>query len=503
MTQHVTVRLSSGAVRGRRLDGHLSFRGIPYAAAPIGDRRWRPPAPVEPWTGIRDATVPGNPAPQLAQSFADVTSVDEDCLTLDITVPEAAQGAGRPVLVWLHGGGGTNGNAAAYDAQRLAVAGDVVVVAPNFRLGVFGCFGHPGLADGGTFGLQDQQAVLRWVRREIARFGGDPANVTLVGESYGALMIAAHLVSPASAGLFHRAILQSAFSVLGTTPAHTFIPGVPALPPRWSPMAELEQFGDAVAAERGWVTPGSDPESALAQLRRVPVTDLLQASDSFIRPAFGGTTLPESPSTAIPAGRFHRIPLMLGAMRDEARFFVGLFADLVGNPVTAESYPRLVAEAFGDSADLVAARYPLDGFPTPSLAWAQIATDRAWALPAWELGRAFAAHTGTWFYEFADRAAPSLVPLPGFPTGAQHSSALAYQFDFPGGGTSLSAAQREFANRMNQYWTAFARHGDPARADLPDWPDVSTGYVQSLAPERIGGTDYVADHSLDFWGRMP
>lgn len=266
MTQHVTVRLSSGAIRGRRLDGHLLFRGIPYAAAPIGDRRWRPPAPVEPWPRVRDATEPGNPAPQSAQSFADVTSIDEDCLTLDITVPEA-QGIGRPVLVWLHGGGGTNGSAAAYDARRLAVAGGVVV-APNFRLGAFGCFGRPALADGGTFGLRDQQAVLRWVRREIARFGGDPANVTLVGESYGALMIAAHLVSPASAGLFHRAILQSAFSVLGTTPPHTFIPGVPALPPRWSPVAELERFGAAVAAERGWVTPGSDPESALGPVSK-------------------------------------------------------------------------------------------------------------------------------------------------------------------------------------------------------------------------------------------
>ncbi|MDP9869781.1 MULTISPECIES: carboxylesterase family protein [Streptosporangium] len=212
MTRHVTVRLSGGAIRGRRLDGHLSFRGIPYAEAPVGERRWRPPVPVAPWPGVRDATVPGNPAPQSAQSFADVTSVDEDCLTLDVTVPEAP-GTGRPVMVWLHGGGGTNGTAAVYDPRRIAVAGDVVVVAPNFRLGVFGCFGYPGLADGGTFGLRDQQAALRWVQREIARFGGDPANVTLVGESYGALTIAAHLVSPASAGLFHRAILQSGFAI--------------------------------------------------------------------------------------------------------------------------------------------------------------------------------------------------------------------------------------------------------------------------------------------------
>jgi para-nitrobenzyl esterase len=269
-----------------------------------------------------------------------------------------------------------------------------------------------------------------------------------------------------------------------------------------SEIAELDQLGAATAAEHGWVTPGSDPEAALAQLRRVPVADLLQASAAFIRPAFGGPTLPESPAAALPAGRFHRMPLMLGTTRDEARFLVGLFADFAGNPVTAESYPRLAAEAFGDAADEVAARYALDRFPTPSLAWAQICTDRAWARPAWEMGRAFAAHTDTWFYEFADRDAPPIVPLPGFPTGAQHSSELVYQFDFPGG-PSLSAAQRELADRMNRYWAAFATHGDPACVDLPAWPDVGTGHVQSLTPERIGGTDYVAEHRLDFWARMP
>jgi para-nitrobenzyl esterase len=498
----VTVPLSSGAVRGRGLEGHLSFRGIPYAAPPVGERRWRAPAPVVPWSGVRDATAPGTPAPQLARSFADVTALDEDCLTLDVTVP-AAPGTGRPVLVWLHGGGGTNGSTAGHDPRRLAITGDVVVVAPHSRLGVLACFGYPGLANGGTFGLQDQQAALRWVQREITRFGGDPANVTLAGESYGASMVAAHLASPASAGLFHRAVLQSAFAVTGGgTPAHTLFPGVPALPPRWVPADELARIGAATAAERGWVAPGSDPASALAQLRRVPVAELLAASDSFIRPAFGGATLPESPADALPAGRFHRVPLLLGATRDEARFFVGLFADLTGNPVTAESYPRLLREAFGVAADEVAARYPLDRFPAPSLAWAQVCTDRAWARPAWELAGAVAAHTRTWFAEFADPDAPAPVPLPGLPTGALHGSELAYQFDVPGAPV-LSPAQRDLAEVMNRYWTTFAAAGDPAVAGLPAWPTVDTGHVQSLAPGRIGPTDYVAAHALDFWTRMP
>ncbi|HEY3709328.1 MAG TPA: carboxylesterase family protein [Amycolatopsis sp.] len=493
MTETVTVRLTDGTIRGLQRGDHHAFQGIPYAAAPIGERRWRAPAPVEPWSGVRDATEPGPPAPQTAQAFDAAASVDEDCLTLNVTVP-AAPRTGRPVLVWLHGGGGTNGTAAGYDPRRLAVTGDVVVVAPNFRLGALGWFGHPGLDGSGTFGLQDQQAALRWVQREIPRFGGDPANVTLVGESHGALTVAAHLTAPGSAGLFHRAVLQSVFGVLGPTPAHLFMPGIPALPPMWSPVAELEQLGAAVAIEHGWVEPGSDPESALTQLRRVPVVDLLPASGAFIRPAFGGGVLPESPADALAAGRFERMPLMLGTTQDEARFFAGL----AGNPVTAESYPQLLAGAFGDSAGEVAARYPVGSFAGPSLAWARVSTDRAWARPVWELSGMLAAHTETWLYEFADEDAPVLFP--GFPAGAQHGSELAYQFDLPGGPT-LSTAQQELAEQMNRYWTAFATRGDPAVPGLPDWPGA--GHVQSLAPGRIGGIDYVTEHSLDFWARMP
>lgn len=497
---NVTVTLGCGAVRGRRRDGHLTFHGIPYAAAPVGERRWRAPTAVEPWAGVRDATTPAAPAPQLAQSFTEADSLDEDCLTLDVTVPASATRK-RPVLVWLHGGGGTNGSGAVYDAGRLAVTGEVVVVTPQFRLGVLSYFGHPGLADGATFGLQDQQAALRWVRREIARFGGDPGNVTLAGSSHGALQVAAHLTAPGSAGLFHRAVLQSPFGMLGPTPAHTFIPGGPALPPMWSPVAEVERLGAAVAEERGWVRPGSDPEAALAQLRAVPVGELLTVSDAFIRPAFGGAVLPESPAVAITSGRFSRVPVLLGTTRDEARFFVALFADAVGRPVTAGDYPRMLGEAFGAAADEVAARYPLPADTTPSLAWARLCTDRAWAWPAWELGQAFAAHTPTWFYEFADRDAPAPVPVPGFPGGAQHGSELAYQFDLAGVPTPPTA-QREWGECLNRYWAAFAESGDPARADLPPWPDLGTGHVQSLAPARIGGVDYVAEHHLDLWSRL-
>ncbi|MEU3269641.1 carboxylesterase family protein [Saccharomonospora sp. NPDC006951] len=498
MTQHVSVSLSGGTVRGLRHDEHLSFIAIPYAAPPSGDRRWRAPQPAGPWRGVRDAKGPGTPAPQLAQSFADGTSLDEDCLTIDVTVPAGARNSPRPVVVWLHGGGGTNGSPSECDPHRLAITGDVIVVAPRFRLGVFGCFGYPGLPGSGTFGLQDQQAALRWVRDEIAHFGGDPGNVTLMGESYGAQTVAAHLVSPASEGLFHRAILQSPFAILGPTPANTLIPGIPALPPRWIPVAELERLGEATAVDKGWVSPGTDPARALDALRKVPAKELLAVSGDFIRPGFGGGALPRDPAAVLREGGFHPVPVLLGTTRDEARFFVGL----AGNPVTAEDYPRLLAEAFGEHTTEVTARYPLADHASPGLAMARVSTDRAWAWPAWELANALSARTRTWFYEFADTGAPALLPLPGFPSGAQHGSELMYQFDLAGGPV-LSAEQRELGEAMNRYWTAFATHGDPACPGLPGWPDASTGHVQSLAPGTIGGTDYAVRHQLGFWRRMP
>lgn len=501
MTEDMVVQLTTGAVRGLCHEGWCSFRGIPYAAPPVGERRWRAPAPVAVWSGVRDATRPANPAPQPAQSPAEADSVDEDCLTLDVTLPESA-GSGRPVVVWLHGGGGTNGAGDSRDPHRFARTGDVIVVTPNYRLGVLACFGYPGLQDSGTFGLQDHQAVLRWVQREVPRFGGDPGNVTLAGESYGALMLAAHLTSPRSQGLFHRAILQSPFAVLGPTPAHTFIPGVPELPPRWVAQDELRTLGEATAVERGWVRSGSDPVEALDELRQVPVAELLGVSNTFIRPAFGGPVLPESPAAAILARRFHRVPALLGGTSDEAAYFVDALAELMGTPVTTETYPKLLVEAFGDDADVVAARYPLDRFPSPSRAWARLSTDRAWAWPTWELGRTLAEATPTWRYEFADPGAPPPVPLPGLSAGAQHASELAYQFDVPWN-VPLSAPQRELGELINRYWTGFARTGSPARDDLPPWPRADTGHVQRLTPGQVGGVDFAAEHLLDLWAAMP
>lgn len=249
------VELHSGRVRGLTYEKYRLFQGIPYAAPPVGERRWCSPQPVDPWPQVRDATEPGSPCPQLPQDFADIASLDEDCLFLNVTAPRT--GGSKPVMVWLHGGGGANGEGAIFDAHRLAVAEDVVVVTPNSRLGIFGNFGYPSLAGGGGFGIEDQQAVLRWVQRNIDAFGGDPGNVTLFGESYGGLNVSAHLVAPGSAGLFHRAIVQSGFALL-RSPAGAWAPGSPEMPAMWLSTVELEELAEHLVGQLGWVQPGKE-----------------------------------------------------------------------------------------------------------------------------------------------------------------------------------------------------------------------------------------------------
>ncbi|ONI89105.1 hypothetical protein ALI22I_16460 [Saccharothrix sp. ALI-22-I] len=243
------VTTASGDVRGTDGNGVRRFRGIPYAAPPVGERRWRTPQPVTPWTGVRDATGSGPVCVQPeAPDMPDGTRRDpppqsEDCLTLDVTTP-ARPGAGRPVMVWIPGGGFVTGAGSIYDPARLVRAGDVVVVTVNYRLGVFGFFAHPRLGDS-NFGLHDQVAALRWVRANIAAFGGDPAEVTLAGASAGGMSACTLMTSPTARGLFHRAIVQSGSCLTGH-PAGAFGEGVGAIS-TWHPVSTIQGTGQALA----------------------------------------------------------------------------------------------------------------------------------------------------------------------------------------------------------------------------------------------------------------
>ncbi|GAA4608432.1 carboxylesterase family protein [Actinoplanes octamycinicus] len=471
------VRTDAGVIRGVDHDGYRTFEGIPYAAPPTGDLRWRAPQPVTPWPGVRPATSAG---PACAQLPADPESPSgEDCLYLNVTAPRDGR-TRRPVVVWLHGGSFQTGSGGMYDAHRLAVRGGAVVVTVNYRLGVLGYLGLPGLAGSGTFGLQDQQAALRWVRRNAAAFGGDPGNITLAGQSAGGMSVCAQLTSPGAAGLFQRAIIQSG-SCLVDWPAELFYPNVGA-GSQWSPVAAVRSAGERLAAGFGC---GAD---AIGCLRGQPVAALLDATPgvglkAFATPAYGTGVLPHHPAEALRRGAFSRVPVLSGSNLDEHRGF------LAGLQVTPDQYAGMLRTAFGERAGQVAAAYPVSSYPTPALAWAAVATDRIWACPTLAGDQLLARRTPTYAYEFAERHGPA--PSTGYPWGAFHGAELAFLFDT---WWLAGTPQPELADRMIDIWSRFAATG------RTDWSRFkSDASVRAIAAGVDGDVDLGREHHCGLW----
>ncbi|GAA2756039.1 carboxylesterase/lipase family protein [Actinopolymorpha rutila] len=510
------VRTDRGLVAGTATGDYRLFQGIPYAAPPTGRLRWANPRPAAHWDGVRPATRPGNPCPQTPGEVPG-GSTTEDCLYLNVTTPASAgtkdtagtkNTAGpkrtRPVVVWVHGGGFTSGAGSSYDARRMAVRGDVVVVTVNYRLGVFGYFALPGLRGGGDFGLQDQLAALRWVRHNIGAFGGDPHNVTLAGESAGGMSTCAFLTAPAAAGLFQKGIMQSG-SCLLEWPENTWYPGMPAFAP-YAPLAEVEEFGKETAADLHC----ADPRTALALacLRKVEPEKLLGVDQPYNMPAYGTPLLPRDPAEALRTGHFRKVPVISGGNRDEG---AGNAAALENNqPLTEQAYLDLLTGTFGaDAGRQVAAHYPVAAFGTPAQAWAAVISDRPWACPTLRGNQLLARRTTTYAYEFADRTAPDLgaPPPPNFRLGAAHALDLPYVFDFSAYGLHLDLAQQRLSDQMVGYWTRFAATGNPNGPGLPAWRAFGPGdtAAPALATRADGGVapvDLAARHQCGFWAHL-
>lgn len=477
------VRTEGGTLRGSAANGVREFQGIPYAAPPVGELRWQDPRPAAPWAGERDAT-----KPQLACAQSSPQPerwAGEDCLYLNVTAP--AGGRGEPVVVWLHGGQFTSGAGSLFDPVRWVERGDVVVVTVNFRLGAFGHFAHPGLPGSGTFGLRDQQAALAWVKRNAAAFGGDPGNVTLAGQSSGAMSSCAQLTSPLAAGLFDKAVLQSGGCDVNW-PDDLDFRGQPA-GKVFLPLPEVEATGRRTAAELGCT--GAD-DAVLACLRALPAEELEPLTGRFANPAYGTPVLPAEPAKALATGVFHRVPVLAGSTRDEGTMSAASYDS--GNPIGEQTYDEVLTTAFGPDRPLVEAVYPRSAYGSAAEAWAAITTDRKWACPQYDTSRKLARHTSVHQYEFADPAPPPMSPEPpAMPMGAYHTSELWSLFDLYGIPAPLNPAQRRLSERMIDYWTAFARTGDPG------WPGFRAGNAQQLAPDRIGPVDLAAEHHCDFW----
>jgi para-nitrobenzyl esterase len=491
------VRTSQGSVRGTYAGPAREFLGLPYAAPPTGTLRWRPPQPAAPWRGVRTATTPG---PDCAQNGSLATGVitsstAEDCLYLNVYTPKTAGHRPLPVMVWIHGGAFTGGAGSIYDGAVLAAQGHVVVVTINYRLSAFGFLDLPSLGAGsGDYGLLDQQAALRWVRRNALAFGGDPRAVTEFGESAGAASVCDNMASPSAAGLFSRAIAESGCLL----PAPT--------------VQSAQQQGTTLAAKLGC----TDPATAAACLRGKPASDILQAGAGLgWAPVSGTPTLPAQPSTAFADGRYAHVPLLQGTNHDEGRFFVALEYDGFGRPITTAQYPAIIQASYGASAAAVLAHYPLSGYASPDLAYAAVFTDSAFSCPALQADH-LTERSGVYAYEFSDPSPPNDFPLTfTFPLGAAHSTELQYVFGrIPYLDTvpPFTPAQLALSDQMIGYWSRFAATGNPsARASgpaAPDWPRFTAARpdIQELIPDATApetSAQFAAAHQCAFWDGLP
>jgi para-nitrobenzyl esterase len=464
----------TGALAGVNHDISV-YKGIPYVAPPVGDRRWRAPEPAAKWTGVRDATT-FSPIPPQRES---PQPQNEDALYLNVWTPAKSSDDRLPVMVWIYGGGFTYGSSsgALYDGVRLAQRG-VVLVSFNYRLNLLSGFAHPLLSKesghgSGNYGLLDQIAGLQWVQRNVRAFGGNPENVTIFGESAGGLSVSALLVSPLTKGLFHKAIVESGSGAQITT------------------LEAAEAAGQQLLRKMGLE---SGPE-LLRKLRATPWSAFPDAQNYRGAPTLDGWAFTEHPKDAWAAGRQHNVPMIVGCNRDEATFFTARDGAV---PATVAEYRKSITDRFGEKAGEVLALYPAT--TDEEAYWAEVAvrTDSRFGVSARnQLRGMFSVTAKTWAYHFSylpDAARDSK-------RGVSHASELAYVF-----GTLPATADlqtREVSDAIMKYWTQFAKTGDPNQPGLPAWPAFGQGHEAHLELGRPiqAGTD-LNKAKLDFFERV-
>jgi para-nitrobenzyl esterase len=445
------------------------FKGIPYAAPPVGPRRWKAPEPAAPWTGVRAAdrfapgcmqTVAGARLPW-TEEFMHQGAVDEDCLYLNVWTP-AGRGGRRPVFVYLYGGGFNegSGSVAIYDGEALAKKG-LVVVTVNYRVGVFGFLAHPELAAespraaSGNYGLLDQVAALRWIQQNIAAFGGDPANVTIAGQSAGAMSVYLLTASPRTRGLFHRVIVQSGPGALASF-------GVSSARSLARPRTPAAEAGVAFAKAHG--------ASSVQALRAKPARELMApiagAPPARFGPVVDGWLLTDDVDTVYAKGWQQDVPLLTGMNADEGSAFGGY------GRITAAAFREQARTRFGDRAEQFLALYPASSDADAGRVQVRSAREDALvSLQQLAADRAATAKTPAFLYYF-DHA----IPWPAHPEyGAFHTGEVPYVF------ANLSrlkrpwtAVDRRVADLVSSYWVRFATNGNPNAVGLPAWPVFTT-----------------------------
>jgi para-nitrobenzyl esterase len=462
------VPTQSGSIKGVKTDGLIAFKGIPYAAPPTGDLRWRPPQEPAKWKGVRSAAEYAHDCKQLpfpSDAAPLGTPPDEDCLYLNVWAPSHRDSSAMPVMVWIYGGGFVNGGSspAVYDGSQFAHDG-IVFVSFNYRLGRFGFFAHPALTKEdpggllGNYAYMDQLAALRWVQKNIKGFGGDPNNVTVFGESAGGGSVHMLLTSPLARGLFQKAIIESGGGRHGFN-------GTPHLHEPANGKPSAESTGLAFAKAKGIA---GDDAGALRRLRSLPADDIvdglnmasmMQASGTYSGPMIDGKIAQDEPSAVYVAGAQQQVPVIVGVNSLEMGF---LPRGAAGDPFAP----------FGEKAS--EARMAYDPDHTGSSPVAAIASDRGMVEPARFVARTLSLKgQPVWEYRFSYVATSMRQEWHGAP----HASEIPFVFDTVKAryGAALTDDDERAAKTIHAYWVQFAKSGVPEPSGLPSWSPYSAG----------------------------
>jgi para-nitrobenzyl esterase len=469
------VITAQGPIRGEVVDNTVVFRGVPFARPPVGNLRWQAPQPAPLRTEILDALKFGNVCPQFSTGSEGIMLPgsqrtfmgNEDCLTLNIWTAQTATDQLRPVMVFIHGGGNVQGSSSRtiYDGRNLTQKGGVVLVTINYRLGALGFLAHPAFSaadpndSSGNYGLLDQILALQWIQQNIQNFGGDPNNVTIFGESAGGLNVTSLIASPLAKGLFHKAIIESGGYSINSTLRDTA-----AQPERQS----AEEFGLKFAEKLGCT--GSNAWDCLRSKSAEQILNNFPGEASVLNRLEGGTVygpnidgyvFPDTISNLVRKGQHNNVPVMLGTNKNEGTIFITTL------PLNSNAqYRRAVKSLFPEPLSRkVLKQYPVRDYATPRAAFDAIVTDLTFVCPTRGGAQILAASQPQIFmYNFTNSL--NLGMARDF--GAFHGLELSFvfnNFNFP-----ISAEQRQLGDRMLQYWTNFAKQGDPNAAGLPTWP---------------------------------
>ncbi len=463
--ESAVISIDSGQVQGVTLDdtnGLQVFRGIPFAAPPVGDLRWKEPQPVDAWDGVRDCTEFGTICPQSSR-LAEMTGepfpeTSEDCLYLNVYTTEAGSGEKLPVMVWIHGGGLTAGwsNQQIYDGSALADQG-VVLVSINYRLGAFGYFSHPELSaespndSSGNYGFLDQVAALEWVQRNIGAFGGDANNVTIFGESAGGTSVYGLLVSPLSKGLFHRAIAESLWAV-----PSNFVP----LRDAGGTIRSREQIGIEDAAK--WA---GDGETSIEALRALSAQELYTRSAEKYEPAIAidGWAMTDFPERMFAEGKQHDVPVIAGTNKDEGTMFAMRIPYR-----TLDEYAEAMQGYYGSYAEDIFDFYPAKDRNEMRTSLVTQYGDVWFHRPTRAMLRGYDNVSSDVYRYFFTRTSPNYPFL-----GAHHAAEIMYAFNTLDP-EKAKDGDYELASTMIGYWVQFAKTGNPNRDGLATWPTFTS-----------------------------